>query len=67
MNRAPTATRSTSDEINDKVMKDPRMADMMKPENMLSDRKCMLYGGFEAMPDGRAPGQILAEKHRDLR
>lgn len=28
-------------------MKDPRMADMMKPEAMPFDGKRMIYGGFE--------------------
>jgi uncharacterized protein YbaA (DUF1428 family) len=44
-------SRETRDSINDKVMKDPRMADMMKPENMPFDGKRMIYGGFEMIVD----------------
>lgn len=44
-------SRARRDEINDKVMKDPRMADMMKPENMPFDGKRMIYGGFEMLVD----------------
>ena len=40
-------SRAKRDEVNDKVMKDPRMADMMKPESMPFDGKRMIYGGFE--------------------
>lgn len=45
------ASRAHRDEVNDKVMKDPRMADMMKPENMPFDGKRMMYGGFEVLVD----------------
>ncbi|RJG02448.1 DUF1428 domain-containing protein [Noviherbaspirillum sedimenti] len=45
------ASRAARDEINDKVMKDPRMADMMKPEAMPFDGKRMIYGGFEVLVD----------------
>ncbi len=44
-------SRAKRDEVNDKVMKDPRMADMMKPENMPFDGKRMVYGGFEMIVD----------------
>ncbi|RJG05533.1 DUF1428 domain-containing protein [Noviherbaspirillum cavernae] len=44
-------SRAHRDEVNDKVMKDPRMADMMKPENMPFDGKRMIYGGFEMLVD----------------
>jgi uncharacterized protein YbaA (DUF1428 family) len=44
-------SRAHRDEVNDKVMKDPRMADMMKPENMPFDAKRMIYGGFEVLVD----------------
>jgi uncharacterized protein YbaA (DUF1428 family) len=40
-------SREKRDEVNDKVMKDPRMADMMKPENHPFDGKRMIYGGFK--------------------
>ncbi|RZI42897.1 DUF1428 domain-containing protein [Herbaspirillum sp. HC18] len=44
-------SRARRDEINDKVMNDPRMADMMKPEAMPFDGKRMIYGGFEMFLD----------------
>jgi uncharacterized protein YbaA (DUF1428 family) len=43
--------RAKLDEVNDKVMKDPRMAEFMKPENMSFDGKRMIYGGFEMVVD----------------
>jgi uncharacterized protein YbaA (DUF1428 family) len=45
------ASREQRDEVNDKVMKDPRMADMMKPGSMPFDGKRMVYGGFEVLVD----------------
>ena len=44
-------SRAHRDEVNDKVMKDPRMAEMMKPEAMPFDGKRMIYGGFEVIVD----------------
>jgi uncharacterized protein YbaA (DUF1428 family) len=44
-------SRAKRDEVNDKVMNDPRMADFMKPENMPFDGKRMIYGGFEMVVD----------------
>jgi uncharacterized protein YbaA (DUF1428 family) len=44
-------SRAARDEINDKVMKDPRMTDMMDPKNMPFDGKRMIYGGFEMIVD----------------
>lgn len=44
-------SRAHRDEVNDKVMRDPRMADMMKPESMVFDGKRMVYGGFEMIVD----------------
>lgn len=44
-------SRVQRDMVNDKVMNDPRMAEMMKPENMLFDGKRMIYGGFELLVD----------------
>ena len=44
-------SRAKRDEVNDKVMKDPRMADMMKAEAMPFDGKRMIYGGFEMIVD----------------
>ncbi len=44
-------SRAHRDEVNDKVMKDPRMADMMNPASMPFDGKRMIYGGFEVLMD----------------
>jgi uncharacterized protein YbaA (DUF1428 family) len=44
-------SRAKRDEVNDKVMKDPRMAEFMKPEAMPFDGKRMIYGGFEVLVD----------------
>lgn len=44
-------SRAHRDEVNSKVMSDPRMAEMMKPENMPFDGKRMIYGGFEVLVD----------------
>ena len=42
-------SRAHRDRINAKVMKDPRMADMMDPKNMPFDGKRMFWGGFKVM------------------
>lgn len=39
-------SREARDEINEKVMKDPRLADM-KPENLPFDGMRMFWGGFK--------------------
>jgi uncharacterized protein YbaA (DUF1428 family) len=44
-------SRAHRDEVNDKVMKDPRMAEMMKPEDLPFDGKRMIFGGFETIVD----------------
>ena len=44
-------SRAHRDEVNDKVMKDPRMADMMNPDSMPFDGKRLIYGGFEVLVD----------------
>jgi uncharacterized protein YbaA (DUF1428 family) len=46
-------SRAKRDEVNDKVMKDPRMADMMKPDAMPFDGKRMIWGGFDMVIDLR--------------
>jgi uncharacterized protein YbaA (DUF1428 family) len=43
-------SRAKRDEVNDKVMKDPRMAELMKA-GMPFDGKRMIYGGFEVVVD----------------
>jgi uncharacterized protein YbaA (DUF1428 family) len=40
-------SRKHRDKVNAKVMKDPRIADMMAPKAMPFDGKRMIYGGFE--------------------
>ena len=42
-------SRADRDRINAKVMKDPRLADMMKGESVPFDAKRMIYGGFEVI------------------
>ncbi|MBA2564201.1 MAG: DUF1428 domain-containing protein [Gemmatimonadetes bacterium] len=42
-------SRAHRDRVNAKVMKDPRMADMMDPKNMPFDGKRMVYGGFKVL------------------
>jgi uncharacterized protein YbaA (DUF1428 family) len=44
-------SRAKRDEVNEKVMKDPRMKDMMDPKAMPFDGKRMIYGGFEMLVD----------------
>jgi len=44
-------SRAHRDRVNAKVMKDPRLADMMDPESMVFDSKRMIYGGFEVVVD----------------
>jgi len=46
------ASRAERDTVNDKVMKDPRLAAMMKPgADAPFDGKRMIYGGFEVLVD----------------
>ena len=42
-------SRAQRDSINKKVMKDPRLADMMDPKAMPFDAKRMIYGGFKLL------------------
>ena len=42
-------SRAQRDRIVAKVMKDPRMADMMPPKNLPFDAKRMIYGGFKVL------------------
>jgi uncharacterized protein YbaA (DUF1428 family) len=44
-------SRAKRDEVNEKVMKDPRMAELAKPEDMPFDGKRLIYGGFEMILD----------------
>jgi len=44
-------SRRDRDRVNDKVMKDPRLASMMDPKAMPFDSKRMIYGGFKAIVD----------------
>ena len=42
-------SRKHRDRVNAKVMKDPRLADMMDAKAMPFDGKRMIYGGFETL------------------
>jgi uncharacterized protein YbaA (DUF1428 family) len=42
-------SRKQRDSINSKVMKDPRVANMMDPKAMPFDAKRMIYGGFDTI------------------
>jgi uncharacterized protein YbaA (DUF1428 family) len=42
-------SRADRDRINKKVMEDPRLAKMMKMEDMPFDGKRMIYGGFATL------------------
>jgi len=42
-------SRAQRDRINAKVMKDPRLADMMDPEKRPFDGKRMFWGGFKEL------------------
>jgi uncharacterized protein YbaA (DUF1428 family) len=44
-------SRAHGDRVNAKVMKDPRLADMMDPRAMPFDAKRMIYGGFTVLVD----------------
>ena len=42
-------SRAHRDQVNRKVMKDPRLAEMMEPNAMPFDTKRMVYGGFKVI------------------
>ena len=44
-------SRAQRDRINAKVMKDPRLADMMDPKLLPFDAKRMFFGGFKIFVD----------------
>ncbi len=44
-------SRAHRDRVNAKVMKDPRLADMMKPDAAPFDAKRMIFGGFDVIVD----------------
>jgi uncharacterized protein YbaA (DUF1428 family) len=44
-------SRAHRDRVNARVMKDPRLANMMDPKAMPFDGKRMVYGGFEVIVD----------------
>jgi uncharacterized protein YbaA (DUF1428 family) len=44
-------SRAHRDRVNAKVMKDPRLANMMDPKDMPFDVKRMNYGGFRVLVD----------------
>jgi uncharacterized protein YbaA (DUF1428 family) len=42
-------SKADRNRVNRKVMKDPRLAEMMDPKDMPFDAKRMLYGGFKVI------------------
>ncbi len=44
-------SRAHRDRVNAKVMNDPRLAEMMEPENHPFDSKRMIFGGFKVLVD----------------
>ncbi len=44
-------SRAHRDRVNARVMKDPRMADMMDPKEAPFDGKRMIFGGFDVIVD----------------
>ena len=42
-------SRAQRDRVNAKVMKDPRLADMMDPKSMPFDGKRVIFGGFKTL------------------
>jgi uncharacterized protein YbaA (DUF1428 family) len=44
-------SRTHRDRVNAKVMKDPRLANMMDPKAMPFDAKRMFWGGFKVLVD----------------
>jgi uncharacterized protein YbaA (DUF1428 family) len=44
-------SRTHRNRVNAKVMKDPRLADMMDPKALPFDGKRMVYGGFKVLID----------------
>ncbi len=42
-------SRAHRDRVNAKVMKDPRLADVMDPKSMPFDGKRLIYGGFKLL------------------
>jgi uncharacterized protein YbaA (DUF1428 family) len=45
-------SRAHRDSVNKKVMKDPRLADMMDPKSLPFDGRRMIYGGFRVFVEG---------------
>ena len=47
-------SRAHRDSVNQRVMKDPRLAAMMDPKSMPFDAKRMVYGGFKVLVEAKA-------------
>ena len=45
-------SRKARNRVNEKVMKDPRLADMMDPKKLPFDAKRMFFGGFKTIVEG---------------
>ena len=42
-------SREVRDQVNEKVMADPRMAELMDPENPIFDCQKLAFGGFQSL------------------
>lgn len=51
-------SKAHRNQVNQKVMKDPRIANMCDPENMPFDVKRMSYGGFKIAV--KAPAKVIS-------
>lgn len=47
-------SRAHRDDVNKKIMEDPRIKDLCDPKDMPFDVKRMCYGGFKVLVDGGA-------------
>ena len=45
-------SRAQRDEANEKIVNDPRLAEMMKPGGVPFDGKRMFFGGFDSLVEG---------------
>jgi uncharacterized protein YbaA (DUF1428 family) len=45
-------SRAHRDRVNNKVMKDPRLSNMMDPKALPFDGKRMFWGGFKTLVEG---------------
>lgn len=60
-------SRAHRDRVNAKVMKDPRLADMMDPKVTPFDAKRMVYGGFRVLVDVQSRSSRRSRMSRGAR